>query len=334
MKAMTLALLLAIVLSACAPAATPAPTATLPPPTPTVSPTPTLSADKDGMTLVYVPAGEFLMGSTDAEVAQALKGCSDSGWPYCDVINAEKPQHTVSLDAYWIDKTDVTNAMFAQFLQATSYKTDAEKKGYAYVLNPSKELATLPWEETSGANWQHPRGPGSDIKGLDDHPVVQVSWNEAKAYCEWAGRQLPTEAQWEKAARGTDGRKYPWGNDPVAGNWLNFADKNLAIRQADKTVDDGYQFTSPVGHYPKGASPYGALDMAGNVAQWVADWYDEKYYASSPGQNPAGPASGQYRAVRGGAWLTGAWHVRTAYRGNEDPGFGLDFIGFRCVRSP
>ncbi len=332
MKTMTLALWLAIVLSACAPAATPTPTATLPPPTPTVSPTTTPSAEKDGMTLVYVPAGEFLMGSTDAEVAQALKGCSDSGWVLCDLINAEKPQHTVSLDAYWIDKTDVTNAMFAQFVKATSYKTGAEKLGFAYVLNLSMGFSPESWEPTSGANWQHPRGPGSDIKGLDDHPVVQVSWYDAKAYCEWAGRQLPTEAQWEKAARGTDGRKYPWGNDPVAGNLLNFADKNLAIRQADKTIDDGYPFTSPVGHYPKGASPYGALDMAGNVDQWVADWYDEKYYASSPDPNPAGPASGQYRAVRGGAWLGGAWGVRTAFRHWEE--IGLDFLGFRCVRSP
>jgi serine/threonine-protein kinase len=295
-------------------------------------------SDKDGMTLVYVPAGEFLMGATDAEVAQALKDCSGSGFPECDLINSEKPQHTVSLDAYWIDKTDVTNAMFAQFVQATGYKTNAEKQGYAYVLNLSKGLsngisAEL-WEPIPGANWQHPRGPGSDIKGLDDHPVVQVSWNEAKAYCEWAGRQLPTEAQWEKAARGPDGRKYPWGNDPVAGNLLNFADKNLAVSWADKTIDDGYQFTSPVGHYPKGASPYGVLDMAGNVDQWVADWYDEKYYASSPAQNPPGPASGQNRVERGGAYLGSTWNFRTAYRDWEVPEFGLDFLGFRCVRSP
>ena len=131
----------------------------------------------------------------------------------------EKPQHKVTLDAFWIDRTEVTNAMFAKFVAATSYKTDGEKAGKGFVLN----LTSGQWEEMAGADWQHPRGPGSDLAGLDQHPVVQVSWNDATAYCAWAGRRLPTEAEWEKAARGTDGRKFPWGNQNVAGDLLNFS---------------------------------------------------------------------------------------------------------------
>jgi len=288
-------------------------------PTPTHTPVPTLGigstqiSEKDSMVMVYVPEGEFLMGATD----------TDAG-------SDEKPQHTVYLDAFWIDQTEVTNDMFAKFIAATSYETDAEKGGCSYVFNGSG------WDCVSGAKWDHPSGPNSTLDGLENHPVVHVSWNDATAYCEWAGRRLPTEAQWEKAASWDElqqaKRKYPWGNGNVAGNLLNFADSNLKVDWADKTVDDGYQFTAPVGTYPDGASPYGALDMAGNVWEWVNDWYGENYYNNSPSANPPGPTSGDARVLRGGCWYVVAQLVRASYRNWFFPVPWFNFYGFRCSR--
>jgi formylglycine-generating enzyme required for sulfatase activity len=248
-----------------------------------------------------VPAGEFLMGSKDAD-----------RYAY----NNEKPQHTVYLNAYWVDRTEVTNAMFAKFMTGAGYRTDAEVDGWGYILNTSTGL----WDKVDGANWQHPYGPTSNLDGLDDQPVVQLTWNDATAYCEWAGRRLPSEAEWEKAARGTDGRLYPWGNEAP---------------DCTRTNDGGcLGKTAAVGSYSFGASPYGALDMSGNVWQWVNDWYSETYYASSPKQNPVGPAPSQYRVLRGGAWDSIARDVRTAMRLHYSPvGRGV-YIGFRCVRSP
>jgi formylglycine-generating enzyme required for sulfatase activity len=285
-------------------------TSTQLPPTPTPAPTlgigSTRASEKDGMVQVYVPAGAFSMGS-------------DTGG------GDEKPVHTVTLNAYWIDKTEVTNAMFTKFVQATGYKTDAEKAGKAYVYTGNGN-----WQEVNGAQWRNPHGPSSNITGLDLHPVAQMSWNDAQAYCSWAGRRLPTEAEWEKAARGDkDKRLYPWGDDKPNGSLLNFADKNLDASWADKTTDDGYKFTAPVGSYPKGASPYGVFDMAGNVWEWVNDWYDENYYRNSPSQNPTGPTSGQYRALRGGSWGVSDYVVRVSDR------YWIDLnVGFRCASSP
>ena len=267
----------------------------------------------DGMELVYVPAGDFLMGSADDDP---------------EARDNEKPQHEVYLDAYWMDKTEVTNAMFEQFVAATGHRTDAERLGTAYVFNQCG------WSRVEGAHWLRPEGPGSDIAGRMDHPVVQVSWNDADAYCRWAGRRLPTEAEWEKAARGSDGRKYPWGQGPPAGDLLNFADVNLGCSWADLTQDDGYERTAPVGTYPAGASPYGALDMAGNVWEWVADWYDSGYYAVSPRRNPPGPSAGEYRALRGGSWSFPGVYVRAASRFWYTPDIRDYNNGFRCARSP
>jgi len=163
---------------------------------------------------------------------------------------------------------------------------------------------------------------------------VQVSWNDAKAYCEWAGRRLPTEAEWEKAARGTDGQKYPWGNEDVAGNRVNFCDKNCSWSWADNSIDDGYELTAPVGNYPDGASPYGALDMAGNVWEWTADWYGADYYKDAPERNPQGPDTRGSRVLRGGSWSNEARWVRAWYRGRNDPGFRYVNFGVRCARSP
>jgi len=270
----------------------------------------TTISEQDGMTLVFVPEGEFEMGSNDGK-------------------DDEKPVHTVWLDAFWIDQTEVTNAMFARFIDQTRYETDAEKAGSGFVYNESSKQ----WEEMKGADWRHPHGPGSSVE--NPHPVVLVSWNDVKTYCEWAGRRLPTEAEWEKAARGTDGRTYPWGNEKPAGNLLNFADRNLDfVDWADTTIDDGYRYTAPVGSYPDGASPYGALDMAGNVWEWVADWNDETYYSSSPDRNPSGPSTRDYRGLRGGSWRDSEDDVRSSSRNWNTPALVDGYRGCRCATSP
>jgi formylglycine-generating enzyme required for sulfatase activity len=252
-------------------------TATLMPPTPTLGIVATMMSPKDGMTLLYVPAGEFLMGSPASDFAHG----------------DEKPQHTVYLDAFWIDKTDVTNAMYTKCVGAGICK----QPRYLY-------------------SYTHSSYYGNSQFG--NYPVIYMDWYRADAYCKWAGRQLPTEAQWEKAARGTDGRIYPWGNDPPNNNLLNYS----------RNLED----TTQVGVYPKGASIYGALDMAGNVWQWVNDWYG--YYQSSLESNPLGPDSGQYRVLRGGSWSSGEDEVRTADRNWRDPTTDVySYFGFRCARS-
>jgi serine/threonine-protein kinase len=274
---------------------------------PTLASGATQVSEVDGMVMVYVPAGEFEMGSET--------GGSE-----------ESPVHTVSLDAFWIDRTEVTNAIFEIFVNQTGHQTDAEKAGWSYVFNGSERV------HTNAANWEHPEGPGSGIAGKAAYPVIHVSWNDAQAYCEWAGRHLPSEAEWEKAARGTDGRAYPWGNT-FSGARLNFCDSNCSFDWKDNSSNDGYADTAPVGSFLTGASPYGALDMAGNVGEWVADWFDSGYYASSPSSNPAGPTSGQYRVLRGGSWLYGEGGVRSALRAVNYPDVTGYPIGFRCSLS-
>ncbi len=268
---------------------------------------------QDGMSLLYVPEGEFLRGSKDNDP---------------DAPDNEKPQRSIYLDAFWIDKTEVTNEMFARFVDETGHQTKAEKAGWAYAFTGEG------WEVTDGAEWRHPQGPTSSIEGLEKHPVVQVSWNDAKAYCEWSGRRLPTEAEWEKAARGTDGRTYPWGNEDVAGNLVNLCNNKCPRSSRIDSIDDGYQFTAPVGSYPDGASPYGALDMAGNVWEWTADWYDETYYNDAPKQNPQGPDTGEPKVLRGGSWYDGMQKLRVTVRDSYDPTNRVDDYGFRCAVSP
>jgi formylglycine-generating enzyme required for sulfatase activity len=246
--------------------------------------------------------------------------------PFPDI----RPQHTVYLDAFWIDQTEVTVAMFRAFVEATGYVTTAEREGYGRPYKPGPKEQE--WPQVPGADWQHPRGPGSEAQ--DDHPVVQVSWDDAVAYCAWVGGGLPTEAQWEKACRGTDARVYPWGNEFVERR-LNHCDARCPVTRwtVDPTFDDGYARTSPVGHYPGGASPYGALDMAGNVWEWTADRYGERYYASSPAENPQGPQMGGQRVQHGGAWVDAGragWLSCTA-RHATGPGNTADDLGFRCA---
>jgi len=283
------------------------------PPTPEIGSIQT--SPKDNALMGYVPAGEFTMGSQ-----------ADDPNAYSN----EKPPHVVYLDAFWIDQTEVTNAMFARFIEETAYQTDAEQAGYGFVYLPSSD----DWEETNGANWTDPVGPENNIIGLEHYPVVQVSWNDANAYCEWADRRLPTEAEWEKAARGADARQYPWGND-FNGQYLNYCDSNcIMVNSQDNSTSDGYLDLAPVGTYPTGSSPYNALDMSGNVWEWVEDWFDETYYQTTSNNNPLGPKSGTYRTLRGGSWSNGNIFVRSAIRTGSLPNEAIDNLGFRCAMSP
>lgn len=225
--------------------------------------------------MVYVPAGEFLMGSI-------LEGEQD-----------EHPQHKVYLTGYWIYKYEVTVAQYRQFCLATK-----------------RDMPPAPsW------GWQ------------DDHPIVNVNWDDAAAYASWAGASLPTEAQWEKAARGANGQVYPWGNV-----WDGTKCSNLVGLKALPSPP------SHVGSFPAGASPYGALDMAGSVWEWCADWFGFEYYKNAPHWNPTGPKTGTYRVLRGGSWITESPdYFRAAYRYSYSVPKSEFFIniGFRCVvRSP
>ncbi len=248
--------------------------------------------DTDDMHLMYVPEGDFVMGS-------------DAG------DNTGKPVHSIYLDAFWIDQTEVTNKQYAECVSSG---------GCAPPSNSSSS--------TRSSYYGNPQ--------FDNHPVIWVDWFGAHAYCEWAGRRLPTEAEWEKAASWNDLTQekyvYPWGND-FNGSILNFCDKNCALEWADKNWDDGFADTSPVMNYPGGVSPYDAYDMSGNVFEWVNDWYGETYYQSSPSSNPAGPDSGEFRVVRGGAWFFDGDLGRSALRIGDYPTIANDNIGFRCALS-
>jgi len=225
----------------------------------------------DGAVMVYVPAGEFLMGSEDE-----------------DADDNEAPEHTVYLDAFWIYQTEVTN---------DQYRICVEENACS---NPKNTYAF-------------------DSSKFGNHPVVYINWYQAKEYCEWAGGRLPTEAEWEKSARGTDGRNYPWGDHAP----------NCSLANYEGCIGS----TLPVGSVPKGVSPYGALDMAGNALEWVADWYDENYYRVSQYENPQGPTGGVDRVLRGGSYWADKGHLKVSFREGDFPGNAFEGDGFRCVLS-
>jgi eukaryotic-like serine/threonine-protein kinase len=226
------------------------------------------------------------MGSTAAQVESFLAACSAC---QPDWMSEEEPQHPVWLDAFWIDRTEVTNAQYQECVAAGACR-----------------VADM---------------PSFDPEGKPTHPVVEVTWADARSYCTWAGARLPTEAEWEKAARGTDARLYPWGNEPPDCKRANYWGKEGGCVGT----------TAPVGSYPTGASPYGALDMAGNALEWVADWYGQDYYSASPDRNPTGPDSGPGRVLRGLGWGPSPVGPHVAIRIYTDPAKRGNSIGFRCV---
>ncbi|GAK53497.1 dienelactone hydrolase [Candidatus Moduliflexus flocculans] len=263
--------------------------------------------ETDGATMVYVPSGEFLMGSPEGE------GNSD-----------EWPQHTVFLDGFWIDRTEVTNRQFEMFVTATGYRTEAENEGTGgvYLSDAGKAGAGMvEWvgEVVQRADWRHPESPESSLAERLNDPVVQVSWHDAVAYCQWVGARLPTEAEWEKAACGTDGRPYPWGK-------VGLNCQTVVMRSCEKEWKP-----LQVGSKPEGASPYGGVDMFGNVSEWVADRYARDYYRSSATSNPTGPVTGMDRVLRGGGWRDPTREIRRASRTTVAPGFRSNSTGFRCV---
>ena len=242
---------------------------------------------KDGSIMVAIPAGEFTMGS--------------------DKYSAERPVQKINLDSYYIDKYLVTNEKFTKFVEESKYKTDAEKEGAGNVRIGRR------WKKVDGASWKKPDGL-TTIDGKENHPVSQVSYNDASAYCKWAQKDLPTEAQWEKAARGPDANEYPWGNSDPNDTSANF--------------DNIIGTTTPVTEYEKGQSFYGVQDMAGNVYQWCKDWYGTGERAAN---NPAGPKEGKERVIKGGSFIEGMESLRSANRDRYEPNYSSFLFGFRCA---
>lgn len=294
--------------------------------------------------MVWIPSGTFAMGGTDQHPE-------------------ELPVHQVSLKGFWIDQNEVTNRQFAQFVAATGYRTEAERPIDPRAFPNARPEDLLPggmvfheiegvdarmcglgnlpwWTFTPGANWRHPEGPNSSIDNRMDHPVVQISYRDALAYCTWAGKRLPTEAEWEFAARGgLEGKSYIWGDaerpkgKPMCNHWQGGF-------PAKDTREDGFHGTAPVGSFaPNG---YGLVDMAGNVWEFTADWYDPGYYAETPAEAPRGPARGNdpqgtgfgQRAMRGGSWLCDqayCFRYRPGARHGIDELTATNHIGFRCA---
>jgi formylglycine-generating enzyme required for sulfatase activity len=315
-----------------------------------------LLIDSSSKGMVYIPGGTFLMGS------------NESG-KYGD----EAPQHWVNLKSFWMDATEVTNAQFAAFISATGYVTTAEKAPDWNELKKALPPGTLKpsddqlvaaslvfqqtaspvdfnnygqwWKWVEGANWKHPEGMKSDIIGKENYPVVHVSWYDAMAYCKWAGKRLPTEAEWEYAARGSQiNAKYPWGQEAVTKGESKMNSWEGAFPYSNNKKD-GYVKLAPVKQYP--SNKYGLFDMAGNVWEWCSDWYDAGYYKTFSADtvtNPQGPKKSDdpyepytpKKSLRGGSFLCNDSYCsgyRVARRMKSSPDTGLENTGFRCVKS-
>lgn len=277
--------------------------------------------------MIRLPGGSFRMGSDSGE------GFAEDG---------ESPAHDVRLEPFFIDSGAVTNEQFAAFVDATGHVTDAETYGWSFVFHmllprdfpPTRAIACAPWwRQIEGACWRHPEGPRSSIDDRLDHPVIHVSWNDAVAFARWAGKRLPTEAEWEYASRGgLDQARYPWGDELTPGgeHRCNIWQGEFPTRNS---CDDGYLGTAPVDSYePNG---YGLYNTSGNVWEWCADWFSPTYYRQRPRVDPRGPIQGSHRVIRGGSYLCHPSYCnryRVAARSHNEPDSSTGNMGFRCAR--
>ncbi len=276
--------------------------------------------------LVAVPGGRFRMGS-------------DEGRHPAD---GEGPVRTVAVSPFAVQRAPVTNAEFAAFVEATGWVTLAEREGWSFVFAgllpddhpPTRGVVGVPWwRQVHGADWRHPEGPASDLTDRSDHPVVHVSWYDAVAFARWAGASLLTEAEWEYAARGgLDGARYPWGDELTPGG-RHRANIWQGTFPSHNTCDDGWYGTSPVGTYPPNG--YGLVDVAGNVWEWCADWFDATWHRDGPRVDPVGPPTGTARVMRGGSYLCHESYCdryRVAARSSNSPDATTGNLGFRVLR--
>ncbi len=278
------------------------------------------------MDLLDIPGGSFRMGAVGA------MAYGDDG---------EGPIHVVELSPYRLAAHTVTNDEFTAFVEATGYVSDAQRFGWSFVFAghlpadfPStRAVAQAPWwRQVEGADWRHPSGSQSDLDGLGRHPVVHVSWTDARVYCTWRGTRLPTEAEWEHAARGgLRGKAFPWGDvlEPGGRHAMNVFQGRFP---AEDTAADGYAGTAPVDAY--GPNGFGAYNMTGNVWEWCADWYSPTYYRHSARHDPTGPAEGTHRVMRGGSYLCHESYCRryrVSARSANTPDSSTDNLGFRVA---
>lgn len=276
--------------------------------------------------MVELAGGIFSMG-TDGSY----------GYP----ADGEGPAHEIQLSPFAISRHAVTNRQFAAFVAATDHRTEAERFGWSFVFGgllpddfpPTRAVAAAPWwRQVEGADWAHPEGPHSSWQGRPDHPAIHVSWNDAVAFCFWSGTRLPTEAEWEFAARGGGSSRFPWGEElePGGEHQMNVFQGTFP---GGDTGEDGFVGTAPVGSFP--ANGYGLCDVTGNVWEWTADWFDPGYYASSPRLDPPGPETGTMRVMRGGSYLCHASYCnryRVDSRSASGPDASTGNLGFRIAR--
>ncbi len=269
----------------------------------------TMQRQTDGMMMVFVPAGEFTMGIDYLGVRSALAFCKKyvltpgPGWCVGPSFADEMPAHFVTLDAFWIDRTEVTNQQYEACVNAQACSPPAESGSFTRESYFGDSLYA-------------------------EFPVIWVTHEQAAVYCSWAGARLPTEAEWEYVARGPENRTFPWGEtfEPA---FANYCDASCAAGMSDPSFEDGYPETAPVGSFPAGVSWCGALDMAGNVREWVADWFT--YYSAEPQFNPVGPSEGETHSPRGGCWLDTPEKLRGSHRGQATPDYSRHKVGFRCA---
>ncbi len=285
----------------------------------------TAGASTDGM--VLLDGGEFLMGTDDRE-----------GFP----ADGEGPIRRVTVRPFYIDRCAVSSEQFAAFAKAAGYRTEAERDGWSFVFGgllpddfpDTRGVAAAPWwRQVEGADWRHPIGPQSSLDGLMDHPVTHVSWSDAQEFCAWTGKRLPTEAEWEYAARGgLEQRRFPWGDEltPEGAHLCNIWQGTFP---SHNTVDDGYFGTAPVAAFPPNA--FGLYNVSGNVWEWCSDWFSPTFHVDGSTIDPAGPPGGQAKVMRGGSYLCHRSYCnryRVAARSSNTPDSVTGNTGFRCVR--